>query len=163
MPIYVGQEVIGPGSHKTSASQGVVDGGQTVALMHEAGFAQRRYVCLDLENGMMSEAVMRTQMAYVKAWCDTVTRSGYYKPAVYCSYKLRTRVHNTVPDARLWCFKVPTVGRTTFTGTKFLAPDPTSLGAGVTAWQYRQNVKITVGGVSLVVDMDSATTADPGA
>ena len=50
-PIYVGQQVIPPGSQRPSTAQGTTDGKDAADLAAQAGFAGGTCVYLDLENG----------------------------------------------------------------------------------------------------------------
>src|SRR5690242_21532661 len=50
-PLYVGQQVTGPGSKHPSHAQGGADGVDAIALMNSAGFSPGHFVYLDLENG----------------------------------------------------------------------------------------------------------------
>lgn len=161
-PIYVGQQVIGPGSKKPSAAQGTTDGKNAVALLKKAGFPTGTFVYLDLENG----APLPQNLAdYVGSWCDAVTAApGGFKPAVYCSHAIAAAVHNLRPTARIWAFKVPTTASHPAAGPPFPTPNPSGSGfPGAQMFQFDQNCTITVPGVGkLVVDLDSALTANPG-
>ena len=50
-PIYVGQQIAGPGRHAVSGPQGAIDGAHAAALMAGEGFAAGACVYLDLEDG----------------------------------------------------------------------------------------------------------------
>jgi hypothetical protein len=50
-PLYVGQQIKGPGRHKVSAAQGSADGLDAAHLMQSEGFAAGTCVYLDLEDG----------------------------------------------------------------------------------------------------------------
>ena len=159
-PLYVGQQISGPGSKNSSAAQGTTDGGQAVALMTNEGFAPGSCVFLDLENG---PPMPQAQSDYAGAWCDAV-QAGGFTPGIYCSYLLASQVNALRPAARIWAFRVQTTQAHTVPGTEFPSPDPSGCGfAGATAWQLQQNANITVAGSTLNVDLDTATSADPGA
>ena len=81
-PIYVGQQVTGPGSHLVTAAQGAIDGADAAAKMGAAGFDPKSCVYLDLENG---PPFGPAQQAYVGAWCDAVSAADFL-PGVYCSF-----------------------------------------------------------------------------
>jgi hypothetical protein len=88
---------------------------------------------------------------------------GTFKPGVYCSHAFAGDVHNLVPAARLWVFKVPTTAKHPIPGPPFPSPNPSGSGlAGAHIWQLDQNGTTTLAGTSLVIDLDSALTADPG-
>src|SRR5215472_1533526 len=101
-PVYVGQQVIGPGSHNPSAASGTEDGNQAVAFMTQEAFAPGSCVYLDLENG---PPLTDLQRDYVTNWCDAVQQGGF-TPGVYCSHLLAMDVQNLRPDCRIWAFKL---------------------------------------------------------
>jgi hypothetical protein len=73
-------------------------------------------------------------------------------------------VHKLRPSARIWAFKVPTTAPHSSGGPPFPNPNPSGSGfATAHIFQFDQQGTITVPGVGkLVVDLDSALTADPG-
>ena len=162
-PLYVGQQVTGPGSHNSSLAQGHVDGSDAVTLLRAEGFPAGSSVYLDLENG---PPFVQAQQDYVAGWVDTVKGAGF-QPGVYCSHLLAEAVHALRSDARIWAFKVSTNAPHPVPGTNF--PDDHPAGSGYTGafiWQLGQNCQITLPGAplsSLTVDLDSAVTPDPGA
>ena len=103
-PLYVGQQVTGPGSHNSSLAQGHVDGGDAVNLLKSEGFPNGSCVYLDLENG---PPFVQPQQDYVTGWVDTVLADGF-QPGVYCSHLLAAAVHALRSQARIWAFKVST-------------------------------------------------------
>jgi len=157
-PVFVGQQVIGPGSKNPSAETGTADGNQAVAEMQQDGFPNGSCVYLDLENG---PPLTDAQRDYVSNWCDAV-ENGNYTPGVYCSHLIAQDVQNLAPDCRIWAFKI--TNQPNPVPNPFPAPDPSGSGfAAATAWQLAQNCFIKANQTSLQVDLDSATTADPGA
>ena len=157
-PIFVGQQVTGPGSLHPSAANGVADGNQAVSEMEQEGFDSGSFVYLDLENG---PPLTDLQRDYVTNWCDTV-QAGGYTPAVYCSHLMAADVQNLRADCRIWAFKL--TNQANPVPAPFPNPDPSGSGfAGATAWQLAQNCFIEANGSRLKVDLDSATIADPGA
>ena len=68
-PIYVGQQLAGPGSHAVTTAHGAIDGAAAAALMAGEGFAPGSYVYLDLEDGAPFQPP-RTD--YVTAWAAAV-------------------------------------------------------------------------------------------
>jgi hypothetical protein len=162
-PIYVGQQVTGPGSHNPSLNQGGIDGQDTARLMTAEGFNGGSCVYLDLENGPPLTPPLRD---YVAGWVDAV-KAGGFQPGVYCSHSLAEEIHALRTAARIWAFKVATTNLHPVPGTNF--PDDHPAGSGYTgafAWQLGQNCQITVPPAAssvLVVDLDSAVAADPGA
>lgn len=162
-PVFVGQQIEGPGSHVETAAQGRVDGAITCERMATATFPARSYVYLDLENGPPETDA---EDAYVIAWAEGV-RGGGYAPGVYCSHLLAPRIAAAVPDARVWCFAVPTVASTPIYGATFPALDPAGCGYPDAAlWQHRQNVawhNTSRIHPLITVDLDTAAMADPSA
>lgn len=159
-PLYVGQQTTGPGSHTVTKAQGKIDGRNAVQLLQSAGFPPGTFVFLDLENGTPFPA---NQKNYVAAWAEAIENDGTFKPGVYCSHLLANDVSTLVPSARLWVFKVPTTAQHPVPGTTFPAPAPSGSGfPGAHIWQRDQNAQITVSGSGMVVDLNSALTADPG-
>lgn len=159
-PIYVGQQVTGPGSHLVTAAQGTKDGEAAVQLMLHAGFPSGSFVYLDLENGAPFSTA---QQEYVGAWCDAVTAAGF-GAGVYCSFQIAAEVAKLRPKVRVWAFHVRTVAAHAVSGSTFPTPDPSTSGfAGAALWQLDDSAEISVGGRTLLVDLDSADTADPSA
>jgi len=161
-PIYVGQQLAGPGSHAVTTAHGAIDGAAAAALMAGEGFAPGSYVYLDLEDGAPFQPP-RTD--YVTAWAAAVRAAGY-APGVYCSHAIGEAVHALVPRARIWAFKVAATQPHPFPGTNFPDVAPAACGyPGAYMWQLGQSCRITLGTApgSLVVDLSSAVAADPSA
>lgn len=159
-PIYVGQQVTGPGSHVVTAAQGTKDGADAVQLMLRAGFPSGSFVYLDLENGIPFSAV---QQAYVATWVDAVMAGGF-GAGVYCSFQFAVQVAKLRPKAKIWVFHVRTVSPHAVGGAQFPTPDPSTSGfSGASVWQHDDSAEITIGGKTELVDLDSSDTADPGA
>jgi hypothetical protein len=145
LPIFVGQQVVGPGSHNDTAAQGQQDAFKAAQLMHAAGFALNAPVYLDLENGAPFPPA---ESAYAFAWIEHIRGLGF-TPGVYCSHVLAP--HFNPDKSRVWAFQVPTTALTK--QAKLPPPAPASLN-GHSAMQYRQNVMLD--GISLTVDLDAA-------
>lgn len=160
-PIYVGQQVTGPGSHNTSLAQGTIDGDEAARLMTAAGFATGGWVYLDLENGPPLTAL---QIDYVSSWVDEVQVKGF-KAGVYCSHAMAAAVHQARSSARIWAFKVSTNAPHPVPGPNYPDLHPAGCGyAGAFAWQLGQACLIdvpVVHGGQLQVDLDTAVSADP--
>ncbi len=161
-PIYVGQQVIRPGSLNPSTATGTADGQQAAALMASEGFAGGSCVYLDLENG---PPIPQALQDYTTAWCDAVSAGGYL-PGIYCSHTFAIDVHTLRPAARIWAFKVET---NTPHPVPNPFPDPHPSGCGYVGsyiWQLGQNCRLaltlpTV--TSLSADLSTAIMVDPGA
>lgn len=161
-PLFVGQQVTGPGSHNPSARTGITDGTAAVSLMNGEGFAAGSCVYLDIENG---PPLTDLQQDYIANWCDTV-QSGGYQPGVYCSHSLALDVHSLRSNCRIWAFRVATT-QPHPVPAPFPDPNPSGCGyIGAFAWQLGQNCLINVAPAnlsSLDVDLSSASVRDPGA
>jgi len=157
-PVFVGQQVIGPGSHNPSAATGAADGDQAVAELQQDGFAPGSCVYLDIKNG---PPLTDLQRDYVASWCDTVQQGGYV-PGVYCSHLLAEQIQNLRPGCRIWAFRL--TNQPNPVPAPFPSPDPSGSGfAAATAWQLAQKCFIKANESSLQVDLDSATVPHPGA
>ena len=161
-PLYVGQQITGPGSHNPSSATGVTDGNQASSLMHSEGFAPGSSVYLDLENG---PPLTQPLTDYVATWCDTVS-SGGYRPGVYCSHLLALTIHTLRSTCRIWAVHVQTT-QPHPVPRPFPDPNPSGCGyIGAYAWQLGQNCLIAVVPANLStldVDLNSALTPDPSA
>lgn len=165
LPIYVGQQVVGPGSQTVTEDQGRRDGQQAGALMKNAMFTPGSFVYLDLENG---PPYTEAQQGYVAAWAQAVSETGY-GVGVYCSHTFGQEVlAQAGAGARLWCFKVATTAVHQVEPPYAPGQDPAGCGVpSAVAWQYEQNAEIdlsTYGGASsLVCDLSYSTLSDPSA
>lgn len=158
-PVYVGQQVTGPGSHIITAAQGSKDGNHAAQLMLHAGFPSGSFVYLDLENGPPFGAA---QQEYVGDWVDAVIASGF-GAGVYCSFLFAAEVAKLRPAARIWVFHVRTETPHAVAGVTFKTPDPSTSGfAGASIWQYDDEARLTALR-NLGTDLDSAAMADPSA
>jgi hypothetical protein len=161
-PLYVGQQVIGPGSHHPSQHQGQVDGREAVTLLADEGFPAGTCVYLDLENGLPFPQALRD---YVASWSHFVQAQNF-TPGIYCSHSFAEDVHVLVPSARLWVFKVTTTAPHPIPGPHFPDNHPAGSGyAGAFIWQLGQNCRISLPGSpvnGLGADFDSAVSPNPG-
>ncbi len=159
LPVFVGQELIGPGAHHVTMLAGSTDGLSACARMIQEGYPPGSAVFLDLENGPPFTA---PQTDYVRAWVAAVSAGGW-TPGVYCSHLIATDVAAANPTARLYVFRVPTV-KPSRAASPFPTPDVALCGfPGAAAWQLVQNATISVATHTLVVDLDVATMPDPSA
>ena len=163
LPIYVGEQVTGPGARNVTGAQGAIDGADACKLMAAAGWGVGGRVYLDIENG---PPLWTAQREYIGAWADAVTAAGY-KPGIYCSFLMAAQIKALRPDVSIWVFHVPTVQPHAVAGSTFPAPDPSTSGFGsADAWQYADEARIACaaapGGV-LEVDLNTANSADPSA
>jgi hypothetical protein len=156
LPVYVGQETVGPGRHNVCGPQGTIDGAEAVTLMRSAGFPAGSYVYLDLENGPPFTAA---EAQYVEAWVKLVEGGGY-KAGIYGSHLYAAELAALAPSARIWTVRTATVDRHQVPGRIFTGRDPADSGfPGAFACQFDQSAVLTAFG--LEVDLDSALSADP--
>lgn len=162
-PVYVGQQVQGPGSKTVTGAQGTADGSDAAALMSGDGFPDGSCVYLDLENGSPFQA---PQTDYVAAWVAAVQAAGF-QPGIYCSHGIGAQVVGLCPSARIWAFNIPTTALTDTTGLVYPTPAPSGCGVpSAVAWQRIQNTNLQLPGAPVPVmnvDLDTALTDDPGA
>lgn len=160
-PIYVGQQLAGPGSHDVRGAQGATDGARAAALMAGEGFAPGSCVYLDLEDGPPFQAP-RTD--YVARWAAAVTAAGF-SPGVYGSHAFAADVRRLIPRARIWAYRVETAALRPIAGPKFPDLPPAGCGfADAHMWQLAQSCRIDAAPPGkLVVDLSSAIAPDPGA
>jgi hypothetical protein len=160
-PIYVGEQVVPPGSQNPSAAKGTADGADAVQLLAGDGFAPGTCVFLDLEDGSLPQALSD----YTAAWIDAVVVGGF-QPGVYCSHVIAGQVNAVRPGVPIWAFKVPTNGAHPAAGPPFRQDDPAGSGyAAAQGWQLDQNGLINVPpapGGRLQVDLSSALSPNPG-
>lgn len=158
-PIFVGQEITGPGSHNTTLAQGTADGARACKALAAEGFPPGSWVYLDLENGPPFTVA---QQAYVGAWVDAVEAGGY-GAGVYCSFLFAAAVHLLRPSVRIWVFHVTTVASHVVAGNAFPSPNPVTSGyPAASIWQRDDSAVLTAFG-DLLVDLDVSIYQDPGA
>ncbi|MCU7826868.1 glycoside hydrolase domain-containing protein [Kitasatospora sp. DSM 101779] len=169
-PVFVGQQAPGgPGSHKLTAAQGVVDARTTEDLGHSAGLEPGAVVYLDIEVGGRLAA---NHLAYVASWINSVSADTGYNPGVYCSFsKTASQIATEVGTVPTWVFHAVDVGPSQINLATETPRDPAQSGfAAALVWQYRLSLS---GAVNLnwidsgtpkrlqEVDVDSATCFDP--
>jgi hypothetical protein len=161
LPVYVGQETMGPGSRNVTAAQGALDGADVCAKMAAEGFAPGSFAYLDLENPDPAR-----QGAYVAAWIDAVVAGGF-GPGVYTSFMDARQIAGLRPGVRIWAFRVATVQPHHVGGKVFAAPDPATCGySSAVAWQHDDEAIIPCAGAvgdRLICDLNSAIMPDPSA
>ena len=157
-PVYLGQEAAtGPGSHNLTAPQGTIDARDAAQLAAQAGFPAQSVIYLDIETG---PPLSPNYIAYLSAWVAGVSSNGF-TPGVYCSHLLAPQVQRLAGNAPLWVFRLLFPN-----GHRFAPPLPTPAPAlpdapNATILQFAQNCPLNVGGITLNVDLDVATIADP--
>ena len=167
LPVYLGQQTSGPGSHIITAAQGQLDGANAASLAGNDGFAANSYIYLDIEDGSVLSAAAT---AYVQAWAKAVLQGGF-NPSFYCSHGIAAQVQTIAaainPQTRIWAYRVSTTSQHPYTGSiqGFQANDPAGCGfAGADVWQCEQNTVLTLNGApsgSMIVDLSTSRFADP--
>jgi hypothetical protein len=161
-PLYVGQQITGPGSLNPSVQSGITDGNAAAGLMQAEGFPAGSFVYLDIENG---PPLTSAQQDYVGNWCDTIKARGY-GAGIYCSHLLALPIHSLRSGCRIWTFNVATT-QSHPVPNPFPDPNPSGCGyIGAYAWQLGQDCMINVPPANLQtldVDLSSAIVADPSA
>jgi hypothetical protein len=170
VPVYVGQQVIGPGSHTVTAAQGVTDAQDAANLASSAGLDAGSVLYLDVENGAM---MPNNQVDYVTSWVNEVSTNTSFSPGVYCSsVQTAQQVTNNVGAIPIWGFHPKFAAPSTIDLASETPPDPGQCGfATALLWQYRLNLggavtikwtdSATGTAKSLVVDVNSAVVLDP--
>ncbi len=172
LPIYLGQQTSGPGSHIVTGAQGQIDGADAGTLARNDGFPAGSFVYLDIEDG---SAPGPNAIAYFQAWAQALVAAGY-SPGFYCSHLIAQTVAdamdqlNPTPNTRIWAFKVSTTATHDYDGDlqEFQTVDPARCGyAAATVWQLEQNAILTFPPQapveSLTVDLSSSLMDDPSA
>jgi hypothetical protein len=167
LPVYLGQQTSGPGSHIVTAAQGTIDGANAASLANADGFASLSYIYLDIEDG---SALSADATAYIQAWGQAVLQGGYM-PGFYCSHGIAAQVQVISaainPNTRIWAYKVTTVAQHPFAGNinNFQTSDPAGSGfAGACVWQCEQNTVLSLNDApsnAMVVDLSTSNVANP--
>jgi hypothetical protein len=179
VPTYVGQQVIGAGSHTVTAAQGTIDGQDAGSIASTAGLAPGSVLYLDIENGAEMPA---NQVRYVTAWIDEVNTNTNYWAGVYCShFKTAQQVADaaagivaaTGHDVTTWAYKPIDSGPSVINLDNEQPRDPAGCGfAAATVWQYRMSLNgsvdltwtdVNTGAVRRLnkVDLNTASVFDP--
>ncbi len=157
-PIYVGQQLNGPGSHDVRGPRGLTDGDDAVALARKAEFPEGSVLYLDIETGGPLPDEMK---AYLKSWCTRV-EAGNFVPGAYLSHTSVDSALSVVPDLVVWIFKVRFANSGIDIDPPFRAePVSESRVPHASVWQWAQNCKIPKPGKRQLVDLNVASSADP--
>ena len=164
VPVYLGQQTVGPGSHLVTQAQGGIDGAQAAQLARGDGFPAGTTVILDWEDGTQPTPVSQ---GYIRAWVQAVVACGY-QPGLYCSHVLASGLVAAVaPPAPsplpVWAWKVAQAGRHRYAGDiqGLQAFDPAGCGySQAAAWQFEQDAVLSLPGTpcdGLCVDISCST------
>jgi hypothetical protein len=179
VPTYVGQQVIGVGSHVVTAAQGTIDAGKAAELADAAHLSAGSVIYLDIENGGQ---MPQNQVGYVTAWIAEMHTNTDYWAGVYCSHHKTAQqvadaaagiVAETGHDVPTWAYKPIDSGPSVIDLGGEQPRDPAGSGyAPAVVWQYRMSLN---GSVDLTwvdretgankrlnqVDLDTASVFDP--
>jgi hypothetical protein len=176
VPTYVGQQVIGAGSHVVTAAQGTTDAQDAAALAANAGLDSGSVIYLDIENG---GEMPSNQVSYVTSWIGEMNSNTDYWAGVYCShFKTAKQVADaavgiTDHDVATWAYNPIDSGPSVIDLGAEQPGDPAGSGyAPAIVWQYRMSLH---GSVDLTwtdqatgaskrlnqVDLDTASVQDP--
>jgi hypothetical protein len=143
LPVWVGAQVVGLGSHDVGAAQGATEGKACVAELIAKGYPIGTGVAFDTENG---PPIPLGQSAHLTAWGATVRAAGY-RPMMYGSYLNFVALCNGFGRENVWTFEIR-------------SEPPAIQGVAV---QYQQEVPLTLAGKTYSVDRSVSTVADPAA
>jgi hypothetical protein len=163
-PVYVGRQIaqIKGTDHRMAPENGTRDGTHAAGLASSAGFGSGVTVFLDFEHGPPLKEEVK---AYYAAWADALRTRGF-KPGVYCLSGIAGGLAAKVPGGSVWTVNLGKIPGKSFK-SPFPNPDPAQSGiGGASMWQLKQQVTIEYehldgGKKHLVVDLNSALTADP--
>ena len=154
-PIYVGEQdptYVSANNlnqyNNPNHDSGLIDGGETVKLLNDEGFAKGTVVYLDWENG---GSITSAEEQYFVSWVSLVSAAGY-RPGIYTPYSAAPFIQSALTsagyDADFWVANVNAAKSNPAAvkpnGANFLSADPSNgdalAGSGfaqATAWQYR--------------------------
>ena len=157
LPIIVGQQITGLGSHIVTAAQGLADARFCASRLTMLGYPKGRRCALDIENGAPLNNPM---LAYSRAFWEELGTLGWVC-VLYLSHDMLAAVGAQFHEAEVFPYKIPTLDPTTQALPLPPAPEPL---LGACAMQYRQNVTLLLeDGVHQLLDLSCAPTHDPGA
>jgi len=172
-PLYVGQQVTGPGSHNVTAAQGKIDAQQAASLASLAGFPAGSIIFLDIEQGPPPDP---KTIVYYRAWVEEFATNTKYAPGVYCSYsKVAAALFKADSRPVFWVFNINkfTCIPSQVTATRVLIPhnppfpDPDPAQSGVAfaqLWQLAQGTECAINAGALAlrnIDFDTSVARDP--
>ncbi|RQP21902.1 glycoside hydrolase domain-containing protein [Piscinibacter terrae] len=169
VPVYVGQQTTGPGSHEVDASHGQADGAQAASLAQAEQFPPRSAIFLDWEDGSSPQP---GSLAYIGAWVQAVIEGGF-QPGLYCSHARAAEMAayaatlDPAPQLRIWVWRVSTSTPHVYAGDiRQLAPaDPAESGyPSAVLWQFEQDCELSLPGSpcdGMEVDLSWSAAADP--
>ena len=143
-----------------TAAKGELDAARSDSTAGAEGFASGTVIYLDIER---VEGVSKNFETYIRAWVRTKLTSGKYTPGIYVHEKNANALHAIVKS------EYANAGRAGEPPIWIASPVGFDVGAAPSAssfsfariWQGVFNKAETWGGVTLTIDANVATTADP--
>jgi hypothetical protein len=156
LPVYVGQLVVGSSgctNNVLTAAQGQIDGQDAATKLTGDGFAAGSFVYLDIERCDVLPDGMKD---YAGAWVQNVVNAGF-AAGVYCHKHNAPDLQAAIGNARYWIAGGVTAQFNVTTS------NPSDSGiAFADLWQRPEPISRTFGGVTILVDEDVSSFADPG-
>ena len=143
-----------------SADQGAMEAADAVARLRADGFPDRSIVFLDVE---FVTSVTPALIEYYKAWIAGVLRDGRYRPGVYAAKSNATTLRVAALDAYRSVASTDDPPFWIASSTGFSVDlAPTAVGLDFAKlWQGRFDITQTWNGVTLLIDVDVASTRSP--
>lgn len=143
VPVWVGGQVTGPGSHNVSGPAGTTEATACVAELQAKGYPVGHGVAFDTENGPPTPP---NQIEHLTSWRDGV-KTGGFRPMVYGSHANQAALAAIFGAENVWLFDLRAGSEQSSTGAPIV--------------QYQQSVAITAAGQTLNVDLDVSLSEDP--
>lgn len=156
VPVYVGQELVGPGRHNVTGRQGTLDAADAVHRAQQAGFGPGTFIYLDLENG---PPFTDEEAAYVTAFAAGL-KAASFNIGIYGSHLYADHLKELVPEARIWTVHTRTTTAHDVEAADVSTPSPISFNSQAVVAQFDQSAVLTDFD-RLEVDLDSSVIADP--
>jgi|HubBroStandDraft_6_1064221.scaffolds.fasta_scaffold09760_2 hypothetical protein len=142
IPLWVGGQITGPGSHLVSGPAGAAEATSCVNELQAKGYPAGHGVAFDTENGA---PVPQNQTDHLTTWRDGV-RSGGFRAMVYCSHVNQAAMAAIFGAENVWCWDLRA------------GSDQSPIAPIV---QYQQNTTITAAGQTIPCDLDVSLSEDP--
>lgn len=140
-PVWVGAQVVGPGSHAVGPAQGKAEGLACVAALQARQYPPGIGVVFDTENG---KPLTDLQQAHLGAWAVEI-RNGGFRAMAYGSYENFDKLAALFGAANVWEYEV-----------RQEPPEYEGL-----AVQWAQEVPLHLAGIAYSVDRSVSSSADP--
>jgi hypothetical protein len=169
-PIYVGQQLSGPGSKILTESQGKKDAQDAAERMKAEGFPKGDVCYLDVEGGNWSAALV----AYAAAWINETNNNTDYTAGMYALPNVADAIMAKAPRVIYWACRADyacswDAGAKVYQGAegsdeywRFHRPDPATPHPKAIMWQWclaLGSVPCSLWGVN--IDINSTAVLDP--